>query len=168
MDRLKIIVLAVVALLGLAGSTVGSAAAKHSQQTYRDPVSYCQEVGTVDAPGRNYRGPQAWPAALRAAQLGSDQKDSLSWRCMDGTVWVCAGFSTTSCMKAPSANPQQWAYLLRDPQNINFCRSRPHDECVGGTHCIVGCVGGRPRINGPSAPTDHRGYDRSEWKPVGR
>lgn len=152
-----------------AGASVLAAAhapTHRRSRTYTDPAAYCRAIGTVDAPGSPYRGPRAFPAALRAASLAAGQADLLSWRCMDGRVWACAMFSTMSCLKAPWTEPRRWDYVLRNPDVRAECRRMRNEECVGGTHCITGCAGGVPRINRSAYPIDRRGFARADWRPV--
>jgi hypothetical protein len=139
---------------------------RRRSRTYSDPVEYCRAVGTSDQPGPQYRGPRTAPSLLRAARLSRIQADLLAWRCMDRTVYVCAQLSSTACDQAPWLNPRRWDYVLRNPDVRAECRRVNFAQCASGTHCIVGCAGGQPRVNGPSWRTDARGYAPEEWTPV--
>lgn len=141
--------------------------ARAQPQTWIDPVRYCRAVGFVDEPlhDRRYRGSRVPPVALMAAQLEPSQRDMLVWRCMNGKGWACASLSSTACLKAPWLTPRSWSYVLRDANVRAECRKAISRECVGGTHCIVGCAGGQPHINGPSYPVDWRGYAPNDWTP---
>jgi hypothetical protein len=154
----------------LMGTFCAYPAPAQRNRPFTDPVTYCRAVGTVDNPrtDRRYSGPRSTRALLRAPGLQPDQADTLVWRCMNGTAFVCANYVTmgSGCIKAPWTNAREWNYLLRDSDVRAECRRVVRAQCAGGTHCVIGCASSRPIINTNSYPVDARGFARDEWRPV--
>ena len=89
--------LAAVTLVWLTACTV-PAPTEHAM----DPFGYCQEVGTVDAPGPEWSDPAAAASVAEALQfqLGLPElppDGSYSWRCMGGEVWGCFVGANLTC-----------------------------------------------------------------------
>ena len=144
---------------------IGLAQTPHRlQDKFTDPAAYCRAVQTIDAPDERYNGPK-YTQQMRAVTDAFKDND-VTWRCLDGKVLACALANTTACGKAPWIDQHEYQPLLRNPEIIADCRNTPNAECVGATHCIIGCNGTAPKINRNSYPIDARGFAKSEWKPV--
>ena len=70
-----------------------------ADKPFTDAASYCQAVGTADAPDARYTGP-AVPDWMIAALYSKDEikaqkkakvdpARAIVWRCMGGKIWAC-------------------------------------------------------------------------------
>lgn len=133
--------------------------------TYTDARAYCQAIGTIDEAGPTYRGTET-PAWISAAVEDHPEYASVTWRCFDGAVLACVTANSVGCSKAAWLHPESLDYVLKNPDVRAQCRSAPRLECVSGTHCLIGCVGGKPSVNRDTRPLDARGFYVDEWKVV--
>lgn len=147
--------------------------------TYTDPTTYCRAVGTVDYPTKDsrYMGPRRAEqihAALHVDQplrnAVTNQMLHFAWRCMDGKAWICIAYKEYLCGNAQIAAKKEEERVLTDSEVVNECQQNPNSQCVGGTHCTVGCKGTVPVMNRkgprPRASQDARGFSPGIWRVV--
>ena len=166
MDLLKIIALAAIAILGLAGSTLASATPKQAHQTYRDPIAYCRAVGMSNGPpDRRYKGPESVPWIERAVRWSKGDPGYVSWGCDNRRVVACVnGGITGPCEKVDMSR-------TTNSDTIAYCRSHPNDELAAAltghyTAYDWHCLHGRPTIRRQMTIPDHRGYVPGDYDPV--
>src|SRR5688572_14500239 len=81
-----------------------------ADKPFTDAASYCQAVGTADAPDARYTGP-AVPDWMIGALYSKDEikaqkkakvdpARAIVWRCMGGQIWACVQGNAPICGKA--------------------------------------------------------------------
>ncbi|MFL7808222.1 MAG: hypothetical protein ACK2VD_06095 [Anaerolineae bacterium] len=125
------------ALLLLAASLAGCGAANAAAATsapisYSDPFAYCAAVGTIDAPGDTYAGPEVPESVAQGLQVALNAPDTpleilengSSWRCMDGAVYACFVGANLPC--DAKANTDQ----TPTQEEIDFCQQNKNADVI--------------------------------------
>ena len=164
-------VLVLVAALHLPAVKAESAA------TLDDPVAYCHAVGTIDAPGAEYKGPAVpdWmvakaypPEAIKAQKnAGIDSKRAIVWRCASGLVLICVQGNAPQCGKASTSKTPTKA--MRE-----YCAETPNADVIplyviGHENPMIydwGCHGKEPAIKSQVLKVDAQGYPAELWQSV--
>ena len=146
----------------------GAATAK----TYDSPYAYCQAVGTIDAPGKEYTGPavpESMAVALKKA-WGSPESAPLDtfikgtyWRCMDGKVYACNVGANLPC--------DEKADVSKEPTQgmKDYCKENAGSDFipmyVTGHSTIYDwkCDGTTPVAGKAFAEVDKQGYQKGIW-----
>jgi hypothetical protein len=140
------------------------------------PFAFCARVGTDDRLGSSYGA--ASGAALGALEpylrdaLGLSRDVSLppneiSWRCMDGKVYVCARGANIPCDSKADRSKL-------NPGAANYCRENPNAAEVPayatGHRTIYRwkCIDGRAERDPTVSATDRRGFRADFWHVVVR
>ncbi len=126
---------------------------------FTDPVAFCRAIGTIDAPDKRYRGPEATAGMRRS--LGVQGNEGIVWRCADRKLMACVGNNPRVCDRASETRAIA-VEVIRDREIIAICRAERNTDCVPGTHCLIGCSGGRPQVK-TLGPVDAQGYLRGNW-----
>ena len=135
------------------------------QQQYRDPITYCQAVGTINKPDTRYVGPKlpAWMAKVLHLEPG--QGSMMEWRCADSAVLACVYGANIPC--GARADVSQ----VPTPAITGYCRHNKDASfipmVVTGHETAVSwaCHGKKPVVTSV-APTDAQGYVSSYWRKV--
>jgi len=151
-----------VAALTLPAVPATPAPAVTAEASWDNPFTYCEAVGTIDAPDRRYVGPSvpvAISAGIRAPATAS--ADRVKWRCFEGRVMGCKSYQWPVCDKVPTA-AELAAYCMQNP-------NAPRLLAPAGTWA---CENGQPRLPaGISWARDARGFEAAGWtivpKPAG-
>lgn len=146
-------------------------------QAYDDPFSYCGCAQTVDIPGEGYKGekiPDAMIDPVRkkvglAADVPADYiRETTSWRCMDGKVFVCVTGANLPCLeKADDSKTPSGAMN-------EYCMENPGADyipaVVAGRSTIFDwrCSGMKPVIDKQVRTTDRQGYFSDIWFELGK
>jgi hypothetical protein len=134
-------------------------------QQYRDPVAYCQAVGTINRPDTRYVGPKLPQWMARSLNLQADQGSLMEWRCSDGAVYACLYGANIPCGSIANTNQTP------TPAINDYCRHNKNASfipmVVTGHETAVtwSCQGKKPVVIG-IAPTDSQGYISSYWHKV--
>ena len=136
-----------------------------AQQEYRDPLAYCQAVGTINQPDARYVGPKlpAWMAKQLNLQPGQDSM--MEWRCSNGAVLACVYGANIPCNSTANTNQTPTAAIT------NYCHHNKNASFipmyVTGHETAVtwACQGKTPIVVG-IAPTDGQGYASGNWRKV--
>jgi hypothetical protein len=168
-----VVVLVVVATMGC--SSVTAATTVPTLATYTDPVAYCAAVGTVDAPGPQYTGPDVPESTALGLQKALNAPDTpiavlqsgSSWRCMDGRVYACFVGANLPCAEKVDMDrtPSQ---AIKD-----YCEQNPNAAFI--LAAVTGratayewqCQDGAPEIARQIAEPDARGFFADIWYEVG-
>jgi hypothetical protein len=150
----------------LAGCGANSASA-----SYADPFAYCAAVGTIDAPGDTYTGPQVPPSVAQGLQTALNAPDTplsvletgSSWRCMDGDVYACFVGANLPCDAKANTDrtPTQ--------EEIEFCQQNPASDfvpaVVTGRETVFAwrCRDGSPEILNQVFQPDAQGFLSEIW-----
>jgi hypothetical protein len=149
-------------------------AARAADMGWKDPATYCQAVGTIDAPDARYIGPAVpdWiaRALLRAAHASADAPMSFfrhaKWRCVDGGVLACSYGANIPCDEKADASRAPSAGAKR------YCAERPKAGVVPAyatgraTVFEWRCAGGDPVIARQVLDVDPTGYPSAFWHRV--
>jgi hypothetical protein len=154
----------------LAGCTA-AAPATSTPTTYIDPFAYCAAVGTIDALGPTYTGPQAPQSIAEGLQQALNAPDTpldviengMFWRCMDGDVYACFVGANLPCeAKADtSQTPTQ--------EETDFCQANPNADVipavVTGRETVYEwrCTDGAPEIVKQVFHPDAQGFLSEIW-----
>ncbi|HSJ56157.1 MAG TPA: DUF333 domain-containing protein, partial [Anaerolineae bacterium] len=140
-------------------------------ETYSDPFAYCATVGTADAPGPEYTGPdmpgavvQGLRGALNVPETPLDVLENGSfWRCMDGEVYACFVGANLPCEAKADTDrtPTQ--------EETDFCQANPNSDLVPAV--VTGretvyewrCREGTPEIVRQLFEPDAQGYLPDIW-----
>jgi hypothetical protein len=160
------VLIALLAVVGLAAC--GSAA---QSATYADPFAYCAAVGTVDAPGAEYTGPQVPEDLAQGLQRALDAPDTplemlqngSVWRCVDGRVYACFVGANLPCEAKANTNqtPTQ--------EEVEFCQANPDSDfipaVVTGRETVYEwrCRAGAPEIVRQVSEVDAQGFIADIW-----
>ena len=100
--------------------------------SYADPFAYCAAVGTIDAPGATYAGPQVPESVALGLQKALNAPDTplsvlqggSSWRCMNGEVYACFVGANLPCEAKANTDrtPTQ--------EETDFCQANPNSEFI--------------------------------------
>jgi len=136
-----------------------------AQQQYRDPVAYCQAVGTINKPDWRYIGPKlpAWMA--QSLNLQPWQSNMMEWRCANRSVMACVYGANIPCDSPANTNRNP------SPAVTGYCRHNKdasfipkyvtgHDSAVNWV-----CRGKLPVVISID-PTDGQGFTSSYWQEV--
>ena len=167
---LPLFLVLLVASLASCGAGVAPATTAVSAP-YSDPFAYCAAVGTMDAPGATYSGPQAPKSVAQGLQKALKAPDTplsvlqngLSWRCMDGNVYACFVGANLPCDAKANAD--------RSPTEaeIGFCEQNPTSDfipaVVTGRETIFEwrCRNGAPEIVRQVFQPDAQGFLSDFW-----
>ena len=143
----------------------------------KDPVAYCQAVGTIDAPDAKYKGPAVpdWmvakaypPEAIKAQKdAGMDPKRAIVWRCASGAVLMCVQANAPQCGKASTSKTSTKA--MQD-----YCAETPNADVIplyviGHENPMIydwGCHGKEPIVKSQVFKVDAQGYPAELWQTV--
>jgi Tol biopolymer transport system component len=139
--------------------------------TYTDPFAYCATVGTVDAPGSNYVGPQVPESIAQGLQQALNAPDTpidvlqngSFWRCMDGSVYACFVGANLPCEAKANTDrtPTQ--------EEIDYCQQNPDSDfipaVVTGRETVYEwrCLDGVPDIVKQLGQPDAQGFLSDIW-----
>jgi len=139
--------------------------------TYTDPFAYCAAVGTVDAPGSNYVGPQVPESIAQGLQWALNAPDTpidvlqngSFWRCMDGSVYACFVGANLPCEAKANTDrtPTQ--------EEIDYCQQNPNSDfipaVVTGRETVYEwrCLDGAPDIVKQLTQPDAQGFFPDIW-----
>jgi hypothetical protein len=164
-------------LLALLAALLTLSAAKAETGALNDPVTYCQAVGTIDAPDAKYKGPAVpdWmvakaypPEAIKAQKdAGMDPKRAIVWRCASGGVLMCVQGNAPQCGKASTSKTPTKA--MQD-----YCAETPNADVIplyviGHETPMIfdwGCHGKEPTIKSQVFKVDAQGYPAELWQTV--
>lgn len=147
------------------------------QGTIADPWTYCQAVGTIDAPDARYVGPanpEAVALGLFRSQISPDKPmdpqvvKSTTWRCADGKVLACNFGANIPCRE--KANTDKTG----TPAMTDFCKANPTSDiipmAVTGRATVYAwkCVNGAPAIDRQITEPDAQGFLANVWHAVDR
>jgi hypothetical protein len=168
MRRPAFSILALISLAVLyAHSSAGAVENPNTPPAAEDPFAYCLRVETIDTPiGGGSPIPTALLPYLRAAiGLSSNApltRQSYSWRCMDGAVFICAIGANIPCQtKADRAR--------RNSGAERYCRENPNAPVVPAYatgHSGIydwSCSSGHSVRGKASVTLDRRGYAVKFW-----
>jgi len=171
--KVRQVVLSFALLLALAGlAGCGSAAAARPEPAdYTDPFAYCAAVGTVDAPGADYTGPQVPQSVaegLREALNAPDTpldvlQNGTSWRCMEGQVYACFVGANLPCEAKAKTD------RTPTPEETDFCKQNPNSDfipaAVTGRETVYEwrCRNGAPEIVRQVFQPDAQGFLSEIW-----
>ncbi len=134
-------------------------------QQYRDPIAYCQAVGTINRPDTRYVGPKLPQWMARTLNLEPGQGSMMEWRCADGAVLACVYGANIPCdAKADTSRTPTTAIT-------DYCRHNKNASYIpmvvtGHQTAITwACQGKKPVVIGV-APTDPQGYNSAYWQRV--
>jgi len=163
------LMLAVVALSSC--GALATPALTEGAATYDDAFAYCAAVGTADAPGAEYTGPQVPDLVIKGIQTALDVPDTpldylengTSWRCMDGHVYACFVGANLPCgAKAQTDEaPSEGA--------VEFCDQNPDADVVPAvatgreTVYTWRCSGGEPEVVEQVFHPDAQGHIAEIW-----
>jgi hypothetical protein len=136
-----------------------------SVHQYRDPIAYCQAVGTIGKPDGRYSGPKLPVWMARDLNLKPRQGDMMEWRCANGAVMACVYGANIPCdSKANTSQTPTQAVT-------NYCKHNKNSsfvpKYVTGHESAVSwaCHDATPVVIGVD-PTDPQGYSSSYWHKV--
>lgn len=141
------------------------------QTSYTDPFAYCAAVGTVDAPGPRYAGPQMPESVAQGLQTALDVPNTpldvlangSSWRCMDGQVYACFVGANLPC--DAKANTDRTPTQAEE----DFCQQQPDADVipafVTGHDTVYAwrCTNGTAEIVKQVFQVDAQGYIADIW-----
>jgi hypothetical protein len=160
---------------GLAGCEAAAApAAASTPAAYDDPFAYCAAVGTIDAPGAAYTGPQVPQAVAQGLQVALNAPDTplsvlengSSWRCMGGEVYACFVGANLPC--DAKANTER----TPTQEEIDFCQQNRDADfipaVVTGRETVYEwrCRDGAPEIVKQVFQPDAQGFLSEIWYKV--
>jgi hypothetical protein len=139
-----------------------------------DPFTYCERAGTDDrltraAGGTDEAAGKILEPHLRAA-LGLPAEvplplGSVSWRCMQGKVYVCAVGANLPCgakANRTKKNPGAEAYCRENPDTPDVPAFATGHETIYSWRCAAG----KAVRGAPIAKLDRRGFRRDLWHVV--
>jgi len=146
-------------------------AATSAPATYADPFTYCAAMGTVDAPGSDYVGPQVPESVAQGLQRALNAPDTpvevlqngSFWRCMDGSVYACFVGANLPCEAKVNTDrtPTQ--------EEIDYCQQNPNSDfipaVVTGRETVYEwrCLDGAPDIVKQVTQPDAQGFFSDIW-----
>jgi hypothetical protein len=134
-------------------------------QPYRDPIAYCQAVGTINPPDTRYVGPKLPRWMARTLNLEPDQGSMMEWRCADGAVLACVYGANIPC-DAKADTSQTPTQAITDYCRLNKNASYIPMVVTGHETAIKwACQGKKPVVIGV-VPTDAQGYNSTYWQKV--
>jgi hypothetical protein len=99
-----------------------------------------------------------------AAVSDAEVRDSTSFRCMSGKIWLCNYGANLVCGKANVSRESTGATA--------FCKENPGSDSVPmaatGHDTVYSwkCVGNKARISGQTLTVDPRGFIAENWKRI--
>lgn len=141
-----------------------------------DPFTYCDTVGTIDAPDNRYTGKplpdNLIDAMMQETIIGDDipnisEPGFITWRCADKQLLVCVGGATTLCDKKADTNNTPSEGMLA------FCKTEadadeiPVDAMGVASVYSWSCEKGKPVMGEQIHEVDAQGYPEDFWSAVG-
>jgi hypothetical protein len=150
---------------GSSGNGNSHSAQESVAQQYRDPIAYCQAMGTIDKPDARYIGPKLPTWMARDLNLKPGQGGMMEWRCADRAVMACVYGANIPCDS--KANTSR----TPDQAVIDYCEHHEtssyvpkyvtgHDSAVNWA-----CHAEKPVVLSVD-PIDAQGYASSYWHKV--
>lgn len=142
-----------------------------AEASYSDPFAYCAAVGTVDAPDARYTG-EALPESVLKSMVAAgvvtadtplEIQKHATWRCMEGTVWVCHFGANIPCLDKADTNQTPTAEMNK------FCEENPASDNIPAAvtgHATVyewKCDAGKPAVVRQVLNVDPQGYPTEFW-----
>jgi hypothetical protein len=129
-------------------------AAAPPADSYDDPFSYCQAVGTIDHVDHRYAGPAVIEAMTRVLLIPANSpRDRVRWRCFDGAVLACTSYSGPICDTAPTVLEMR-----------EFCERNPNVSQLAAPSGTWSCSDGQPQLPPDASwPVDARGFLPEGW-----
>ncbi len=139
--------------------------------TYTDPFDYCAAVGTVDAPGPDYTGPQVPESVARGLQTALNTPDTPLDMLQNGSVWRCVEGSVYACFVGANLPCEAKANTDRtlSQEAIDYCRQNPSSDLIPavatGRETIYEwrCTNGAPEIVRQVFTPDAQGFIADFW-----
>jgi Tol biopolymer transport system component len=146
-------------------------AATATPATYTDPFAYCAAVGTIDAPGPAYTGPEVPDSIATGLQQALNAPDTpidvlqngSFWRCMDGSVYACFVGANLPCEAKANTDrtPTQ--------EETDYCQQNPNSDfipaAVAGRETVYEwrCLKGVPAVVKQVSQPDAQGFLSNIW-----
>ncbi len=142
--------------------------------SFTDPFSYCNAVGTVDKPDSRYTG-QALPDNLLNSIIkgGSATADSpireagyVTWRCADKNVLVCLAGANIPCEEKADTSTTPHSGM------VEFCKTEKNTDSIpaaaAGRTTVYewSCKEGQPVKGNQVTQVDAQGYPKDWWQVV--
>ncbi len=179
-----IIFVAVIFMLYGCGTTNsnGSCPVKYALQkvsgekAFNDPFSYCKCAGTIDVPDNRYKGEKLpdslIPDIKKKMDLADDVtpdyiRDTTTWRCMDGKVFICMTGANLPCLEKADTSRKP------DEAMNDFCKANPDLDyipaAVTGRSTVYEwrCSGTKPVTVKQVSIPDKQGYRSDIWFELG-
>ena len=142
--------------------------------SYSDPFAYCAAVGTVDAPGADYAGPQVPESVALGLQQAMNVPDTPLEMLQNGSFWRCVDGKVVACFVGANLPCEAKANTDRTPvqEAVDFCQANPDSDFVPAV--AVGretvyewrCRAGVPEIVRQVSEPDAQGFIADIWYPL--
>jgi len=146
------------------------------EKTFNDPFSYCKCAGTIDAPDKRYKGekvPDSLISDIKKKMGLVDDftpdyiRDTTTWRCMDGKVFICMTGANLPCLEKADTSR-----IPGEAMN-DFCKANPDLDyipaVVTGRSTVYEwrCSGTKPVVVKQVSIPDKLGYHSDIWFELG-